>query len=323
MAKKYAMATGKMTAGSCRFLFEDVLQGSCQAVWLCKQWNKTTLFTKGFTLASIGSGLVLSLAVPLKEYIAVRSIQKQAEAANASEELNGAIPADATSAAKEDAYLQVKTVPAGEQELCLWPAKVTVSDFLMAPSGHGRTAHTTLMASAVMFWGSMAVYPKIFGDQITCDGTPPALGQQIFFGHLCADIVLQAWVLNHTRNGYNMLVHNMRGFVSGVLFSTLGRFDTYGDVAFTYKLRKCEPITWFSIWGNVFNLPFPLEYFAVFALVVGILCLQAIPGLFLLCRQSRLPMAMKFNEFNLVLNVMQEEAAREEMAGDYQLVGSG
>lgn len=267
-------------------------------------------------MASIGSGLFLSFAVPLNEYLQIRKLRSEAgESADA---------LTATGADGEfddqEAYRVLQSIEP-DDDLSkvdkksvrnMFPANVTVSQFLSVTKGHGRRAHWAMVASALLFWGYMATYPKIFDDKITCHGTPPAMGLQIFFGLFVFDIVLQVWVLIHTKVGYNMLVNNIFGFIGGVGFSLLGRFDTYGDVSFTYKLIKCEPITWFSIYGNVFTLPFQLEYFAIFALAVGVLCMQALPGLYFLCAKQRLPMAMKFNEFNLVLSVMALETGTGE-----------
>lgn len=306
---------GKMLAGVCRFLFEDVLQCGCQSVWLCKKWKHITMYAKAFTLCSIGTGLFLSFAVPLKEYIDIRRMR------NAAGDEFKALSMDAADAAapprerlgsdgliiEEPADLQGRRV--GESE---YPMRSTIAKFLSGRAPHGKQAHRGLILSAVVFWTYMASYPKIFEDQITCDGNPPALGMQIFFGLFVFDIILQVWVLIHTKSGYDMVVNSPLSFAGGVVFSLLGRFDTYGDVSFTYKLLKCDTITWFSIWENVFYLPCPLEYFAIFALAVGILCFQALPGLFLLCSRKKLPMAMKFNEFNLILSVMSMEDPEDE-----------
>lgn len=331
LARKYAVAVGKMLAGVCRFVFEDILQCFCQAVWLCKQWKYATLHAKTFTMASIASGLFLSFAVPLREYREIRAIRGRAETgagdslkltatgADDAGEQDGDDKLDKVKAAKLTSSIPelgeaLQQIRGGKPVLkqAPYPADVTVAAFLAGKAGHGHKAHRAMVASALLFWSYMVAYPKLFNDQITCAGSTPATGLQIFFGLFIFDVVLQIWVLAHTQNGYGMLINNLFGFAEGVFFSLIGRFDTYSDVSFTYKLLQCEPITWFSIDDHVFNLPFPLVYFAIFALLVGIFCMQAIPGLFFLCFKWRLPMAMKFNEFNLVLSVMAVESADEQ-----------
>lgn len=281
------------------------------------------MYVKAFTMCSIGSGLFLSFAVPLKEYLDMRRLGAATKEADPKAyEMMSMAAADEVDLGEGEglgeqfqgeqmapSFGKQVPGPSGRQ----YPAKMNVSKFLSGRSGHGKKAHIGLMMSALVFWGYIAVYPKLFKDKISCEGNPPAMGLQIFFGLFVADLVLQVWVLIHTENGYNMLINDMWGFAGGTLFSLLGRFDTYGDVSFTYKLLQCESITWFSIWDHVYTLPCPLEYFAIFALVIGVLCLQAIPGLLMLCCKKNFPLALKFNEFNLILTVMSQEKADEDL----------
>lgn len=277
-------------------MFEDVLQCACQGIWLVKQWKLITLYSKVFTMCSIGSGLLLSFSGPLREYIKIKQIQGKGNTEGIG--LNG----------PEEGPVSI----GGGRDQDIFPTRASLQAFLTGDSEHGKKAHRGLIFSALLFWGAMAAYPKLFDKKITCDGSPPALGMQLFFGLFVFDIVVQVWVAIHTRKGYQMLLDSIFSFLSGTIFSLLGRFDTYGDVAFTYKLLKCEDITWFSIHDVKYHLPCPLQYVALFALIIGVLCLQAIPGLILLCCLKPLPLALKINEYNLLLQAMGEESKAEQ-----------
>jgi len=306
-ARQYALAFGKFVAGSCRFLFEDVLQSFCQGIWLCKMWTGVTMSSKAFTLCSMASGFFLSLGVPVMEYLEIRRMRNQADP-----KAYKMMTMDAADGEVQNSVEPKIDLSVASPKPTKYPMKVSVATFLSGQTAHSKTAHRGLLLSASVFWGYMVAYPKIFEGQITCKSSPPVLGLQIFFALWVFDLVLQVWVLCHTQHGYDIMIHKPVKFASGALFSLLGRFDTYGDVSFSYKLIKCEEITWFSIWGHVFSLPFPLVYFAVFALVLGVFCAQAVPGMLLLCRRQKLPLAMKFNEFNLILSVMTAETAELE-----------
>lgn len=315
-ARKYAVASGKMVAGVVRFVFEDVLQSGCQGIWLIKKWKSITVYSKAFTLCSMSSGLLLSFAGPFYEFCKLQQIKEDVRRGGdriefergfweAADQLETGGPNDKNEESLGNPYEKDKIYPANYPAyLKIYPAHLTIAEFLSGGASHGMKAHRALVMSAFLFWSWMGVYPKALDSQITCDGSPPALGLQLFFGLLILDILLQAWVLNHTLNGYKMLIDNIAGFLSGIGFSFLGRFDTYGDVSFTFKLLKCEEITWFSIHDAKYHLPCPLHYVALFALIIGILCFQALPGLFFLVSKRRLPLAMKLNEFNLILSVM-------------------
>lgn len=284
------------------------------------------MYTKAFTLCSIGSGLFLSLFVPLKEYLDMQRLNAAVKEKDPKAyELMNMAGADEPEEANQEYIPEYMRASYGNVPTREYPAKMNVSKFLGGSTPHGKKAHLGLMISSLLFWGYIAAYPKLFKDKISCEGNPPAMGLQIFFGLFVADLVLQVWVLIHTENGYNMLISNVlngfNSFAGGTIFSLLGRFDTYGDVSFTYKLLQCDSITWFSIHGTVYELPCPLEYFAIFALVIGVLCLQAIPGVLLLGCKARFPLALKFNEFNLILAVMSSEKNDDDTEEEQAMEG--
>ena len=86
-----------------------------------------------------------------------------------------------------------------------------------------------------------------------------------------------------------------------IVFGLLGRFDVYSDVIFYLTLNKCESITWFSIWHHKFHLGVELQSISCFVLVVGVFIAQAVPGVHLLYTKRIFPMALKFNDFSVLL----------------------
>mmetsp|Transcript_11533 Transcript_11533/g.20424 ORF Transcript_11533/g.20424 Transcript_11533/m.20424 type:complete len:154 (-) Transcript_11533:47-508(-) len=146
-----------------------------------------------------------------------------------------------------------------------------------------------------------------------CNGEPPALGQRLFFSIWLLDLLLQLWIISHTNWWQTAFRLVLPEVLKGSFLSLLGRFDSYSDIFFTAKILKCEEITWFSFHffgtAQVWTLPFglTLSQIAVFAAFVGVLCCQALPGLFLLLMRRQLPLAFKFNEFNLLLEVMAKD----------------
>jgi hypothetical protein len=180
---------------------------------------------------------------------------------------------------------------------------------------NGSKVHPALVASSAVFWAMMVLLPWLLKETVTCDGAPPALATNLFLAHTALDLFLQVWIMIQTRHGFIITTMMPSKFLYGVGLTCMCRFDTFGDVLNTAKLFHCEPITWFSIKGWVFHIPFHMElsHIALATLVVGVLCAQALPGLVLLCRKSYLPIALKLNEFNLLLVVMMSE--KDELDG--------
>lgn len=130
----------------------------------------------------------------------------------------------------------------------------------------------------------------------------------------------------HTRHGLqffqNICEHisdALRGRTAGavglmaILFSFLGRYDTFSDVVFTTMLFSRPEITWFSIKGQVFHIPLmSLQYWSLFATACGVFVCQALPGMILLICKKHLPMAFKFNEFNLLLALTDMEIEEDD-----------
>merc|ERR1719453_2225412 len=95
----------------------------------------------------------------------------------------------------------------------------------------------------------------------------------------------------------------IRKLAEGIFFTCLARWDTFSDVVFTARVSDCEDITWFSVKGNVFYLPFGLtvQKLALFALIVGVFLFQALPALVLIACKGLTPLALKFNDFNIIM----------------------
>lgn len=158
-----------------------------------------------------------------------------------------------------------------------------------------RAMQCVLTIVATIYWGSMAAYSFTLGDDITCDGDNPSLGVYLFLGFLIFDLFLQTSLAGRGL-GWKQLLE-------GAFFTCLARWDTFSDVVFTARVSDCNDITWFSVHGHVFYLPFGLtvQSLSLFALVVGVFLFQAFPALVLIAWKGLSPLALKFNDFNIIL----------------------
>lgn len=466
---EYVMRTGKAIAGLVRLLMEDVIQGACQTIYLIKMWKNLSLFSKAFTLLSIGAGVTLSLLGPLAEFRAARALTQKAGAAESfdsgsleeprvpllraetdkpkvtyqalptgegqgetttidvsfevdepgdlrfvNERIDAALSQqglarrdldmrkkphlvivdtngaeldeddfaermqrassrrftrgsslytdDSMESASdqsddgaseypnnfvridsdgdqfdEDAFNAPNRVSfpvtfrfgfflserkkqelgrkgGGKTRNTTTLYNMTIVD-LISERGRGRKhinarrAHFALVVSSVLFWISMAALPIAMGEKVTCEGDPPALGIFVFFASAWVDLIIQMWVAMQTRRGFLILATQHFKVLTGVGLSLLGRFDTFGDVMNVMRLSHCEAITWYSIKGNVFHIPFGLElsHIAIGTLILGVFLFQALPGMILLFRKRYIAIAFKLNELNLLLTVMAEE----------------
>lgn len=214
-----------------------------------------------------------------------------------------------------------KKKPKGPAKNVLTLHNVTIVDFL-SQKGRGsrhanaRRAHAALVFSSLMFWALMAILflGADYFLNVTCDGDPPATGIFLFFASTVLDLLIQTWVAMQNRQGFLILALDFHKPLLGALLSMLGRFDTFGDVMNTLRLTKCEPITWFSIKGRYFYIPFGIElaHLAAFTLFLGVFLFQALPAIFFLVRKTYLPLALKLNEFNLLLAIISAESQEFE-----------
>jgi len=339
LAKESTLYFFKASAAAIRFFFEDCIQSFCQVVFLIKRWRDPTISqsSKLFTIFSICAGLMTSLAGPVKEIIAYRKTKATQQELSISElELQQALleaeekfeevqlqkadqRAEAASAVKES--LSSSPRPAGPANLggpVLIP-DVTLEEFFINAKGTFRKsfmAHIVLVFTNFAFWGTMVSIPIALDEKLHCKSDIPAAGHLAFFMISILAVLVEVWTILHSKRGYLLLRDNLPKFLLSVGFSFLGRFDTYSDITFYKILSDCEPITWFSIHEHVYQLPVALERISFWCLIVGVGCLQALPGTIMLMGKCGLSAALKFCEFNLVLQVMQDDAAGKEQETD-------
>mmetsp|Transcript_48790 Transcript_48790/g.130225 ORF Transcript_48790/g.130225 Transcript_48790/m.130225 type:complete len:326 (-) Transcript_48790:132-1109(-) len=193
---------------------------------------------------------------------------------------------------------------------------------------HSVAAHRVLVICALMYWVGMALLPVLFGSSITggIDASVPQAAVLYFFLLNVCSILGELWIVIHTEVGHYMILdcgESVCKAVTGngmeeamavvsILFSALGRYDTFTDVVFTVMLWKTPPITQLvfthTLHGAILRLPVPLHYVALFSLVCGVFGLQGVPGVILVCAKKMLPAAFKLNEFNLLLAIVDIEA---------------
>lgn len=322
---KYSMAIGKAIAGTVRFILEDALQGMCQVVFLIKKWHFTTFSSKAFTLSSIFTGVTLSLVVPLKEYLTMRSTEEQAKA------LRPELARDLKLDQKNEGRPGTDTGEVSGAWRDDDPMKTTIGrDMYIAEylqnrgftQQHATVCHKVLAASSFLFWSSMLMLA--FVERPVCGGNQHLLRYFLFIFVTVVDLAVQVWVILHSRLGYHLVIYKPAKPVSGLILTVLGHFDSFADVTFATMLQNCEPITNFTIkeryfhpsyWQDgdtfegdrVFQLPFELRDVSLIALFVGVFAFQAVPGFVMLIQKKWLPLAFKMNEFNLLLALMDAE----------------
>lgn len=80
----------------------------------------------------------------------------------------------------------------------------------------------------------------------------------------------------------------------------------------TAIVSACEPITWFSVYEHYFFLPLDLATLMLGVLVFGVFVCQMLPGLALLFSMgkssTRIPLALKLNDFCIILALVEYEA---------------
>lgn len=351
LVQKYSLAAGKLVSGLIRFFFEDMLQSFCQCVFLCKVWHHVSLNTKVFTFCSILAGITTSLMGPVMEMLKVRQINKDYVAMEGGDKVElsvlgddtyqplldadgnesskagptTAVPAGSTGASEHaDPEAPAQKLQSSGQEYRSGRQPVQIFDMSIPEfirdrsthSKHGSRAHCLLIVGALTFWSAMGLIPFIFDEKLTCGGNIPAGGHLLFFMTSIMCLLIEFWIVIHGRQGYLMFRNLHPKLVMGVVFSFLGRFDTYSDVTSCAMILKCDAITWWSIEGRKFWLPggIELSQVSLFALVVGVFLFQALPGIILLGARKALPISLKLNEFNVLLATMDDDVSNDEVA---------
>lgn len=270
-----AVQVAKVLVGFFRFVFEDSLQAFCQGVYLCKKWKLVSLRNQMFTMASISVGIFLSFIGPLREYLGLKHFS--------------------VAAATEEIHDTPEMFPPSLDGAGRVIEDKTRDDRAAIVSNVQKCKQRVLASMSVLFWGGCIAYPFVLDDQLTCDGDNPDVAVQAFVFFVIVDLILQHSFACLKEIGCLRVLE-------GYAFTCLARFDTFADVAFTAKLVQCDEITWFSIKGFVFNLPFgvSLVNIALFALIFGVFIMQALPGIVLIVYKVT-PLSLKFNDFNVLL----------------------
>lgn len=194
------------------------------------------------------------------------------------------------------------------------------------PREHAIFGHRALLLSATLFWGGMAGVPFIFKSKLTCGADIPMSAIMYFFGLATMCIFCELYVMVHIEDGVRFIMnfvervrscHNIM-FTMSPFLSYVARFDTFSDIVFTVFLHACPPIHYITIKaindGKKMWIPyFPLQTWALWTLLIGVVFFQVLPGLCMLCTQKYLPMGLKLNEFNTLLAIIDENL--EELEG--------
>eukprot|EP00929_Paragymnodinium_shiwhaense_P026833 TRINITY_DN15872_c0_g1_i2.p1 TRINITY_DN15872_c0_g1~~TRINITY_DN15872_c0_g1_i2.p1 ORF type:complete len:425 (-),score=59.33 TRINITY_DN15872_c0_g1_i2:453-1667(-) len=340
--RRHALAVAKASAGAIRFLCEDCSNAVCQLLFLCKFWDKAALGSRVFTVLSVCVGLVISLAGPLVEAVQARRFRRrsltsqfcQEQGQQVAEDMDAVMPVtvkaedgecsgetDRDPKSDEDDGVERHATEVERSSCHHRPVlkDVRCSQLLTGrTSSASKTAARRLLVAAMAFWTMMIVSPWAFPQG--CGKDPPAAALSLFFVTSMSITLLELWVFLQTLNGYVLFKNLHSTFLKGFFLGHLNRFDTFTDVMFAGMLNDCDPITGVSIRDTEMHFPFgvDLRTIVIVVLVFGVFLCQCLPGLWLLAYKRDtpgcLPLALQFNNFSLLLALMDYEAYPDESA---------
>ena len=300
---------GTMLAGFVRLFAEDMLNGSCQMIYLCKIWRdpEVSSTSKMFTVASVGAGLLASSLAPIQDYSRLREVRDEERLAH-------------------ERYVHMKSAPRSEIGVLRAAANdmdnyfadlsgISVRRALTNPYSHKASwiMHRSLVFSALVFWGSMAViYAAV---DVHCGQDPPKEAWLIFNFACMFCMMTEVWVVNHMAHGHKILQSCNSGLLLGVFMGWLARFDSFSDITNTLSVINCvadhpDRYSWFSIWGRKFYLIMDLGSLVRISLVM-VVVFEAIPGITFLACRTKMTLALKLNEFSIVLTVLHQELVED------------
>ncbi|CAK0882604.1 unnamed protein product [Prorocentrum cordatum] len=265
--KKRLVVFAKMVAGFVRFFFEDVCSGGCQLIYLCKLWKTLTWGARAFTILSVAAGVMTSLMGPLREWCSLREInaslgdEQPLESNHPSNDLRQ--PGQRRSG-RRGAKVDSKALHKYR------PKVAVVFDHSVADIvdgiGSSKNIRTALVVGAIVFWVTMAALPFLM--PVHCGTSPRVKHYAVFFGLTALLMLLETWIIMHSRLGYLMFKHLRVKLLFGYVLAFLGRFDTFSDCLFAGMIVSCSDITWFSIHEHYFYFPFGLTLAKI---VLGVL----------------------------------------------------
>lgn len=325
-ALKMQLIGSKLLVGLVRFVFEDLYQGTCQMIYLCKVWllPQTTWSTKFFVMGSVSAGIFCSVCGPVREVLAYRaSVRHDAVAEEANK-----FGFDNPVAAQREGYQRIASQP--DPEITKAKAAMDTSGQASALASEARVQaspplrplrellvdrgcqyhafiRAAILTASFAYWTTMAfVY---FDVQVGCGQAAPLSDWLLFFA-LCLFCQI-AECLIVTYGTLDSQFFRSRECLLGVIFSNIGRFDVFSDIVNVISINACvaadlDSFTWFSVKGTVYQLPTDLGTMVNFGLFM-VLALQAVPGIYLLVQKKYMPVALKFNDCCLVLAAMEME----------------
>jgi hypothetical protein len=201
---------------------------------------------------------------------------------------------------------------------------------------HSKLAHGLLIACAIAYWVSMALIPVFFWEGIKGGSGSSVPGKAVMYFMMIniSSVMVELWIANHLERGFHMITYAcdlitkaLHGEYKELMtlaaagLSIVGRYDTFCDVVFCIILAKTEPITQLHFshtLGIRVNLPLQLYHISLISLVFGVFVFQGLPGIiFIICKRY-LPAAMKLNEFNFLLAMVEYEEQIEASQDDTQ-----
>jgi len=174
----------------------------------------------------------------------------------------------------------------------------TVEDMIERPR-----AHIPLVIVSVMYWSSaIAVY---FSFDLKCGEALPVSVYLLYSLVTSCCLATEFSVLKFCCKKAALRKMTMFKMVMEIGFGRLGHFDSFGDAAGAHLMQACstadpEFFSWFSVWGHRFQLPTDLGTMMLVGMII-ILLFQTLPALVLLISKQYMPVALKFNEFTLLL----------------------
>ena len=160
---------------------------------------------------------------------------------------------------------------------------VAITDVIAA----NHIVRRLLCCGALLHWIYVMSVPFIF--DISCERGVPTKMHLGFLAVAVVNMSFQMWCASLTKYGYLTLAHAPQRFFFNIGLSCLGLFDSYSDVAFAAMLHRCDHWLW--------------KYSAA-VFIIGVLIMQAVPGVVFLACSYNIPACLKLNEMNLLLMLL-------------------
>jgi len=313
-AFRMVVARQKMAVGLIRLVFEDIGLTTLKLLYLVQKSEHLSVFT----LVSAASGFCMAILGPLLDY---RTSKAMADAAGSVAKTPPRVDGgrdQRIAKSSESGYAmltgeQVETkyqlrvesargITRGEflsgnldyvnvlMEKPEEPAEVpdvSITDVIATSTG----VRIALLVGVSIYWCFTITLPLT--ANITCNSGVPSAIIWAFMAVAMFNLFVQVWCAALTKYGYLILANAPQVFAFYLGVSLLGLFNSYSNMVFIILMQSCGSSMW---------KPAALIY------GVGVILMQALPGVTFFAGCFNLPMALKFTQMNLLVALLKPSA---------------